>query len=97
MTCSLLELKSFWEKFKKVVKSQFKIGHEDVNDLMFTGQRVKWIIDEKPRRNLTLLLNSPCVSVKLTQVVMPKGLKDEGTCDKDLHTAYRSLLGSISW
>ena len=31
----------FLEKFKKVVKSQFKIGHEDVNDLMFTGQRVK--------------------------------------------------------
>ena len=53
----------FLEKFKKVVKSQFKIGHEDVNDLMFTGQRVKWVIDEKTRRNLTSLLNNPCVSV----------------------------------
>ena len=31
----------FLEKFNKVVKSQFKIGHEDVNDLMFTGQRIK--------------------------------------------------------
>ena len=40
----------FLEKFKKVVKSQFKIGHEDVNDLMFTGQRVKWIIDEKTKK-----------------------------------------------
>ena len=40
----------FLEKFKKVVKSQFKIGHEDVNDLMFTGQRVKWIIDEKTEK-----------------------------------------------
>ena len=58
----------FLEKFKKVVKSQFKIGHEDVNDLMFTGQRVKWIIDEKPRRSLTLLLNSPCVSVNLLRL-----------------------------
>ena len=37
----------FLEKFKKVVKSQFKIGHEDVNDLMFTGQLVKRISDEK--------------------------------------------------
>ena len=37
----------FLEAFKKVVESQFNIGHEDVNDLMFTGQRVKWIIDEK--------------------------------------------------
>ena len=40
----------FLEKFKKVVKSQFKIGHEDVNDLMFTGQRVKWVIDEKSQK-----------------------------------------------
>ena len=62
----------FLEKFKKVVKSQFKIGHEDVNDLMFTGQRVKWIIDEKPRRNLTLLLNSPCVSVNLLRLSCQK-------------------------
>ena len=32
----------FLEKFKKKVRANFKIGHEDVNDLMFTGQRVKW-------------------------------------------------------
>ena len=32
----------FLEKFKSKVKASFKIGHEDVNDLMFTGQRVKW-------------------------------------------------------
>ena len=40
----------FLEKFKKAVKSQFKIGHEDVNDLMFTGQRVKWSMDEKTKK-----------------------------------------------
>ena len=57
----------FLEKFKKVVKSQFKIGHEDVNDLMFTGQRVKWVIDEKTK-NLTSLLNSLCVSVNLLRL-----------------------------
>ena len=32
----------FLEKFKKKVRANFKIGHEDVNDLMFTRQRVKW-------------------------------------------------------
>ena len=37
------------------------------------------------------------MSVKLAEVVIPKGLKDEEKCDKDLHTAYRSLLGSINW
>ena len=87
----------FLEKFKKVVKSQFKIGHEDVNDLMFTGQRVKRIIDEKTKKKSHITVEqSLCVS-ELTEVVIPKGLKDEEKCDKDLHTAYRSLLGSINW
>ena len=86
----------FLERFKKVVKSQFKIGHEDhVNDLMFTG--VKWITDEKAKKKSHITVEqSLCVS-ELTEVVVPKGLKDEDKCDKDLHTAYRSLLGSINW
>ena len=87
----------FLELFKKVVKSQFKIGHEDVNDLMFTGQCVKWSIDEKTKKKSHITVEqSLCVS-ELTEVVIPKGLKDEDKCDKDLHTAYRSLLGSINW
>ena len=87
----------FLETFKKVVKSQFKIGHEDVNDLMFTGQRVKWVIDEKTKKKSHITFEqSLCVS-ELTGVVIPKVLKDEEKCDKDLHTAYRSLLGSIIW
>ena len=67
----------FLERFKKVVKSQFKIGLEDVNDLMFTGQRVKWIIDEKTKKKSHIFVEqSLCVS-ELTEVVIPKGLKDE--------------------
>ena len=62
----------FLEKFKKVVKSQFKIGHEDVNDLMFTGQRVKWIIDEKTKKNHTSLLNNHFVSVNLLRLSYQK-------------------------
>ena len=87
----------FLEKFKKVVKSQFKIGHEDVNDLMFTGQRVKWIIDEKTKKKSHITVEqSLCVS-ELSEILIPKGMKDEEKYDKDLHTAYRSLLGSIIW
>jgi len=85
------------ERFKKVVKSEFQIGHEDVNDLMFNGQRVNWIISEKAKKKShTTVEQSLCVS-ELTEVVIPKGFKDEDTCDKDLHTAYRSRLGSINW
>ena len=39
-------LKWFLEKIKK----HFTVGHEDVNDLMFTGQRVRWVFDEQKRK-----------------------------------------------
>ena len=59
------------------------------------GNVSKWFLMRRRRRNLTSLLNNPCVS-ELTEVDTPKGLKDEEAGDKDLHTAYRSLLGSIN-
>ena len=97
MTFFSLEPQEFLENFKKVVRSQFKIDHEDVNDLMFTGQRVKRIIDEKTKKKSHIVVEqSLCIS-ELAEVVIPKGLKDEDKCDKDLHTAYRSLLGSTNW
>ena len=88
----------FLEKFKKKkVKASFKIGHEDVNDLMFTGQRVKWQLDEKTKKKSHIVVEqSLCVS-ELTEIVIQKGQKDDEKCDKDMHTAYRSLLGSINW
>ena len=87
----------FLEKFKSKVKASFKIGHEDVNDLMFTGQRVKWQLDEKTKKKSHIVVEqSLCVS-ELTEIVIQKGKKDDEKCDKDMHTAYRSLLGSINW
>ena len=68
-----------------------------MNDLMFTGQRVKWQLDEKTRKKSHIFVErSLCVS-ELTEIVITKGQKDEEKCDKDMHTAYRSLLGSINW
>jgi len=75
------------------VKASFKIGHEDVNDLMFTGQRVKWQLEEEITHSFE---QSLCVS-ELTEIVIQKGQKDEEKCDKVMHTAYPSLLGSINW
>ena len=87
----------FLEKFKNKVKPSFKIGHEDVNDLMFTGQPVKGQLDEKTKKKSHILVEpSLCVS-ELTEIVIQKGQKDDEKCDKDMHTAYRSLLGSINW
>ena len=83
----------FLEKFKKKVRANFKIGHEDVNDLMFTGQRVKWQLDEKTKKKSHIVVEqSLCVS-ELTEIVITKGQKDEEKCDKDMHTAYRRPCG----
>ena len=50
----------------------------------------------RQRRNHIVVEQSLCVS-ELTEIVITKGPKDEEKCDKDMHTAYRSLLGSKNW
>ena len=62
----------FLEKFKKKVRTNFKIGHEDVNDLMFTGQRVKCQFDEKTKKKSHIVVEqSLCVS-ELAEIVITK-------------------------
>ena len=87
----------FLKQFKDIVKSQFKIGHEDTNDLMFTGQRVAWKMQEKTKKKEYISVEQSLCVQELTEIIIPKGLKDEDKCDKDMHTAFRSLLGSINW
>ena len=79
------------------MKASFKIGHEDVNDLMFTDQRVGWPSDEKTKKNSHIVVEQSLCVNELTEIVIQKAQKDEEKCDKDTHTAYRSLLGSITW
>ena len=81
-----------WRKIKK----HFTVGHEDVNDLMFTGQRVRWVFDEQKRKKYISIDQKLSVS-ELEEIIIPKNLKDTDLCDKQLHTSYRSLLGSINW
>ena len=85
-------LKWFLEKIKK----HFTVGHEDVNDLMFTGQRVRWVFDEQKRKKYISIDQKLSVS-ELEEIIIPKHLKDTDLCDKQLHASYRSLLGSINW
>ena len=63
---------------------------------MFTGQRVRWVFDEKGEKKYISIDQSLAVS-ELEEIPLPKNLKDDQKCDKELHTAYRSLLGSTNW
>ena len=85
-------LKWFLEKIKK----HFTVGHEDVNDLMFTGQRVRWVLDEHKKKKYISIDQKLSVQ-ELEEISIPKHLKDTDLCDKQLRTSYRSLLGSINW
>ena len=85
-------LKWFLEKIKK----HFTVGHEDVNDLMFTGQRVRWVFGEHKKKKYISIDQKLSVQ-ELEEISIPKHLKDTDLCDKQLHTSYRSLLGSINW
>ena len=64
---------------------------------MFERQHVKWQLDEKTKKKSHIVVEqSLCVS-DLTEIVITKTQKGDEKCDKDMHTAYRSLLGSINW
>ena len=79
-------LKWFLEKIKK----HFTVGHEDVNDLMFTGQRVRWVFDEHKRKKYISIDQKLSVS-ELEEIIIPKHLKDTDLCDKQLHTFLQVL------
>ena len=86
-------LKWFLEKIKK----RFTVGHEDVNDLMFAGQRVRWVFDEHKKKKKYISIDQKLSVQELEEISIPKHLNDTDLCDKQLHTSYRSLLGSINW
>ena len=86
----------FLKWFLEKIKRHFTVGHEDVNDLMFTGQRVRWVFDEHKKKKYISIDQELSVQ-ELEEIPIPKHLKDTDLCDKQLHTSYRSLLGSLNW
>ena len=61
-----------------------------MGDITFTGQRVRW--------------NDNCITVdqdraieELTEIVLDKSLPATQQCNPQQHTAFKSLLGSLSW
>ena len=84
---------------KKIVASlrrDYKVGSEDLNDVAFVGQRVKWIEkDNKAKGHIRV--DQEVKVEELGEIVFDKSMKDDLVCSKELHTQYRSLLGQINW
>ena len=81
----------FLKWFLKKIKKHFIVGHEDVNDLMVTCQRVRWVFDEHKKKKYISIDQKLSVQ-ELEEISIPKHLKDTDLCDKQLHTSYTSPL-----
>ena len=93
--------------FKKLITEaitkDFKIGHEDTNDVMFCGQRLQW--NNKGQSGAHISVDQDLRVEELSEIEIPsqyKGITKENmettyVAGTDLHSAYRSLSGKINW
>jgi len=72
------------------IRKDFQVGSEDIDGVIFTGQRIRW-------KGNTLVVDQDKAIEELTEVQFDKSLKDDVACNPSLHTEYRSLLGSLNW
>ena len=86
----------FKTKVVEALRRDFKVGSEDVNDVAFVGQRIRWIDRENPSKR-HIRVDQETKVEEMAEIIFDKTLGDEVVCTKDLHTQYRSLLGQINW
>ena len=48
--------------FLRKIKERFTVGHEDKNDLTFTGRRVRWVFDAQGNKKYISIDQKLCVS-----------------------------------
>ena len=72
------------------LKKAFQVGSEDVNDLIFCGQHVKKVGEK-------VIVDQGRQIEELSEASIPKNLSDETKCTLEMHTSFRSLLGSLNW
>jgi len=78
------------------LRRDFKVGSEDTNDIMFVGQRVRWI-DKGKRGTARIQVDQERKVEELAEIQYESSLRDTLSCPADLHKQYRSVLGQINW
>ena len=77
------------------IRKTFQVGSEDVNDVLFVGQRVRWA-PKGSNPNGCLVVDQEKAIEELHEIEFDKTLKDDVACNPSLHTEYRSVLGSLN-
>eukprot|EP00435_Cladocopium_sp_Y103_P070404 s243_g35.t1 len=87
--------KVFEDKVLTSLRRGFAVGSEDKNDVMFVGRRITWKTHGKYGPYISVDQKLAVNAVE--EVKIDKTLKDNIQCNPQLHTAYRSVLGQLSW
>ena len=78
-----------------MIRTDFQVGSEDLNDVVFVGQRIRWI--DKNEVWGYIKVDQTVKIEELAEISLEGGKADTLSLSKDLHTQYRSLLGQINW
>ena len=91
----------FYRRIIQGIKKDFEIGSEDLNDVMYCGQRVRWVDKDKDSGYITV--DQDLKVEELSEITIPDEVKNKGpphttfVVGTELHSAFRSLLGKINW
>ena len=77
------------------LRKDFQVGSEDKNDIMFVGQRIRWVNKGKP--GSFIQVDQEKKVEELGEVTVDASLRDNLPCTPDYHKQFRSVLGQINW
>jgi len=87
---------TFVKKVVEGLRRDFKVGSEDTNDVLFVGQRVRWLDRSDPKKRHIQVDQERKVE-ELGEMTVSSSVREDIALDRDQHRAYRSVLGQINW
>ena len=88
--------KEFDTRVLKRLRTDYNIGSEDIDDIAFVGQRIRWVKGDGATAP-HIRVDQQLAVDDLHEIVFERSLKDDILCTPYLHTEYRSVLGMINW
>ena len=87
------------------LRKDFQVGSEDINDIQFVGQRIKWMSSTKKNGTKSegkhvsdhIKVDQKLCIDELSEIVFDKSLKEDVSLTPSMHTEYRSVLGQLNW
>jgi hypothetical protein len=86
------------------LRKDFQVGSEDLNDIQFVGQRIKWMSTTKKNGTKSegkhvsdhIKVDQKLCIDELSEIVFDKSLKEDVSLTPSMHTEYRSVLCQLN-